>query len=78
MSLQERAVCLECHDQIEHSPVFAAPCGHEGCPSAVFHGICLMEYREKVARAKAAGMPQVVGFILASPDHVEDGSDDDD
>jgi hypothetical protein len=26
--------------------VFEALCGHDGCPSAVFHGICLMEFRE--------------------------------
>jgi hypothetical protein len=32
---------------VEHSPVFEAPCGHDQCSSAVWHGICLMEWRER-------------------------------
>ena len=48
MPLQERPVCFHprCVEVIEHSPVFEAPCGHDDCPSAVFHGVCLMEWRE--------------------------------
>jgi hypothetical protein len=37
---------MRCDNIIEHSPVFEAPCGHDDCPSAVFHGICLMEWRD--------------------------------
>lgn len=28
--------------------VFEAICGHDGCPSVVFHGVCLMEFRSDV------------------------------
>lgn len=45
--MQTRAVCFLCRTVIEHSPVFAAPCDHQEHPSAVWHGICLMEWREK-------------------------------
>lgn len=35
--------------------VFESLCGHDGCPSAVFHGICLMEFRadERFQHARA-------------------------
>lgn len=45
--MQQRAVCFDCAEEVEHSPVYEAPCGHEGCPSAVFHGVCLMRWRER-------------------------------
>lgn len=45
--MQDRPICFQCHEAIEHSSVFEAPCGHEDCPSASFHGICLMEWRER-------------------------------
>lgn len=44
--MQDRPVCLRCAEPVPHDPVYEAPCGHEGCPSAVFHGLCLMEWRE--------------------------------
>lgn len=44
--MQDRPVCLRCDKRIDHDPVFEAPCGHDRCPSAVFHGLCLMEWRE--------------------------------
>lgn len=43
--MQSRPVCLKCAEVV-NDPVFEAPCGHAECPSAVFHGICLMEWRE--------------------------------
>lgn len=46
MALQDAPICFHCGDAVEAMPVYEAPCGHEGCPSAVFHGLCLMEYRE--------------------------------
>lgn len=40
--------CFLCSERIEHDPVFAPPtCDHEEHSSAVFHGICLMEWRER-------------------------------
>lgn len=48
MALQERPVCffLGCVEPIEHDAVYEAPCGHPECPSAVFHPLCLMKWRE--------------------------------
>ena len=46
MTVQDRPVCFECTETIEHSPVYEAPCGHADCPSAIFHGLCLMTWRE--------------------------------
>jgi hypothetical protein len=45
--MQDRPVCFGCDEVIEHSPVFEAPCGHDDCCSGVWHGVCLMEWREK-------------------------------
>lgn len=48
MALQEHPVCFfpPCMKVIDHNPVYEAPCGHEDCPSAVMHPLCLMEWRE--------------------------------
>lgn len=47
MTIQDTPVCFECHERVDNSLVFEAPCGHERCPSAVFHGLCLMRWREQ-------------------------------
>lgn len=46
--MQDRPVCFECDRSIETNSemVFEAPCGHDGCSSAVFHAICLFKWRE--------------------------------
>lgn len=44
--IQERAICWGCDQTIEYDPIFAAPCDHERCSSAVWHGLCLMQWRE--------------------------------
>ena len=49
--LQDRPICFECHTSIDNSPIFEAPCGHDDCPSAVFHGACLMDYRDRSEQA---------------------------
>jgi hypothetical protein len=57
VSVQDRPVCFGCTQVVEHSPVYAAPCDHDRCPSVVFHGLCLMRWREArdeaLARARA-------------------------
>lgn len=60
--MQDRPICFDCHETIEHSPVFEAPCGHEDCASAVFHGLCLMQYRDK--RESADDRFELVGFLV--------------
>lgn len=46
---QEKPVCSACAEEItdtEVSLVFDSLCGHAECPSACWHPICLMEFRE--------------------------------
>lgn len=57
--IQDRPVCFHCDTRIEQQPVFAPPwCDDPECSSAVFHGVCLMIWREhldelrKLARAR--------------------------
>lgn len=47
--MQDRPVCFECDKAVETNSemVFESPCGHDGCSSAVFHGICLFGWRER-------------------------------
>lgn len=45
--MQDLPICFKCHTRIENSPIYEAPCGHDTCSSAVFHGLCLMEYRDQ-------------------------------
>lgn len=48
--IQNRPVCFDCDMLIESltDAVFAPPfCDHLDCASAVFHGICLMRWRER-------------------------------
>lgn len=59
--MQDRPVCFKCRELIEHSPIFEAPCGHATCPSAVFHGLCLMEYRD---HREAGDRFEVVGLLV--------------
>jgi hypothetical protein len=44
--MRDRPLCFGCRDQVDHDPVYEAPCGHEDCPSCVFHPLCLMKWRE--------------------------------
>lgn len=46
MAIHDRPRCWVCVEVVEYDPIFAAPCDHETCPSVVFHGLCLMEWRE--------------------------------
>lgn len=69
--MQDRPVCFECHDLIDQSPIFEAPCGHDECPSAVFHGLCLMQFRE---RRESGERFQIVGILVRrawSEEHTE-------
>ena len=53
-AMQTRAVCFHCVKTIDYDPVFEAVCGHDECPSATFHGICLMEWRDLLQHAEKA------------------------
>lgn len=46
--MQNRPVCFRCDEPVQTNGemLFEAPCGHETCSSAVFHGLCLMDWRE--------------------------------
>jgi len=47
--MQDRPICFQCDKAVETNAemIFEAPCGHDGCSSAVFHPLCLMEWRER-------------------------------
>lgn len=55
--LHDRPICFWCDKPIEDNNfVFAAACDHDTCPSAVWHPLCLMDWRqhrdEALARRK--------------------------
>ena len=58
--MQSQPRCLQCADPVD-DPVYEAGCGHDGCPSSVFHPLCLFAWREEqdnVARLiREAGVP---------------------
>lgn len=46
--IQDRPVCFDCETQVDYDPVFAPPWDDRPTsPSAVFHGVCLMRWRER-------------------------------
>lgn len=47
MAVQDVPVCFDCTDPVQTIPVYEAPCGHDTCASVVFHGLCLMHWRER-------------------------------
>lgn len=71
--MQDRPVCFRCCETIENDFVFEALCGHERCPSAVMHPLCLMDFREE--REQAAERFVVVGLMLRPlmQEHTENG-----
>jgi hypothetical protein len=50
--MQDRPVCFQCTEPIKTNSemIFEAPCGHGDCRSAVFHALCLFEWRERAAK----------------------------
>lgn len=60
--MQDRPICFKCTEVIEHSPIYEAPCGHDTCKSAVFHGLCLMEFRDR--REQSNTRFEVVGLLV--------------
>lgn len=54
VSVQTLPRCAGCSEPVEIDPVYAAPCDHEHHPSMVWHGLCLMDWREHRDRMKAA------------------------
>jgi hypothetical protein len=45
-------ICFVCNEDIPYAAVYAAPCDHATCPSAAWHGACLIDHREKRERMK--------------------------
>lgn len=68
--MQDRPICFDCHETIEHSPVYEAPCGHDRCPTVVFHGICLMKFRDQ----RSSEEFEIIGILVRkawSEEHTE-------
>lgn len=51
--MQSQPRCHQCAEDVE-DPIFESLCGHEECPSSVFHPLCLMEWREEQVETSAA------------------------
>lgn len=68
--MQDRPICFDCDQAITANAdmVFEAPCGHDGCASAVFHGLCLMTWREK----RAEIFERIHRIIQAAQEHSPD------
>lgn len=48
--IHSRPNCFHCEKVVEYDPIYAPPmCDHPDCASAIFHPLCLMEWREKRA-----------------------------
>lgn len=50
MPMQETPICFDCRTPVHNMMVYEAPCGHMECPSVVWHGACLMGWRERAHR----------------------------
>ena len=72
MSVQAVPVCNACEKPITDSVVYAATCDHDACPSACWHGVCLMEWRDERDEAEAmmAAMLLALGVVVVeAPPH---------
>lgn len=75
-AVQDVPRCFGCEEPVTHDAVYAAPlCEHETCPTAVFHPLCLMEWREHAAErleqfraARAAFLRHVNGECECPPE----------
>ena len=56
-------LCWNCLEDVQSDPIYEAVCGHDDCPSNVFHPLCLMEWREKREEA----IRQVMKFVSEHP-----------
>lgn len=47
--MQDRPICFQCSKSVETNAelIFEAPCGHGHCASAVFHPLCLFDWRDR-------------------------------
>jgi hypothetical protein len=43
--MRDRPQCW-CGEVVDTDPVYEALCGHDDCPSLVWHPLCLMNWRE--------------------------------
>ena len=73
-ALHDRPRCYGCRRTVDNDPLFAAPCGHEDCASAVWHGLCLMEHREHWGKRLASLRRFLSDHGLPVPPHLEEGA----
>lgn len=46
---QDRPRCFGCRETVDAADVvFGAPCGHQTCPSVVWHGLHFMEHLDRI------------------------------
>lgn len=62
--IQDRPRCFVCEEPIEYGAIYAPPmCDHEGCASACFHGVCLMEWRENRVEKMKQAREAITAFL---------------
>lgn len=73
--MQGAPVCFNCDEAVSAADaVFEAPCGHDEHPSAVWHGLCLMEWREnheaamRIMQTFMADMEEFMGGLSPEED----------
>lgn len=63
--IQTKPFCFDCDTPVASlaDAVFAPPwCDHEDCASAVFHGVCLMRWRERRDQVHQRVQAQIEAF----------------
>lgn len=58
-------LCWGCTEEVDTDPIYESLCGHDDtCPTAVWHGLCLMRWREERDEALA----KIRQFVAEHPD----------
>ena len=73
--MQEVPICFNCGEGVSVADsVFEAPCGHDEHPTAIWHGLCLMDWRDnrevmaKRMRVIIVDMEEVMGLLEEDED----------
>lgn len=57
-------LCWGCTKEVDTDPIYESLCGHDDtCPTSVWHGLCLMRWREEREEA----FRKVREFIASHP-----------
>jgi len=60
--------CWGCSEVVDDDPIFEALCGHDECPSVVWHPMCLMRWREHLEESADLVRLFIFNHPLFQPD----------